>query len=32
MQINVIGTIMFVLALSLVLGQQLVTRARSRPA
>ena len=32
MQINVIGTIMFLLALSLVVGQQLVNRARSRPA
>ncbi|GAA1928215.1 ABC transporter permease [Nocardioides marmoribigeumensis] len=32
MQVNVIGTVMFLLALSLVVGQQLVTRARSRPA
>ena len=32
MQVNVIGTIMFLLALSLVVGQQVVTRARSRPA
>ncbi len=31
MQVNVIGTIMFLLALSLVVGQQLVQRARSRP-
>ena len=32
MQVNVVGTIMFVLALSLVVGQQVVERARSRPA
>jgi spermidine/putrescine transport system permease protein len=30
MQINVVGTVMFLLALSLVGGQQLVNRARSR--
>jgi spermidine/putrescine transport system permease protein len=31
MQVNVIGTIMFVLALGLVLGQQVVQRVRERP-
>lgn len=31
MQVNVIGTIMFMLALSLVLGQLLVNRLRQRP-
>lgn len=31
MQVNVVGTIMFLLALSLVGGQQLANRARSRP-
>ncbi len=32
MQVNVIGTLMFVLALSLVVGQQVVQRIRERPA
>jgi spermidine/putrescine transport system permease protein len=31
MQVNVIGTIMFLLALGLVLGQQVVQRVRERP-
>jgi spermidine/putrescine transport system permease protein len=31
MQVNVIGTIMFLVALGLVLGQQMVQRARQRP-
>ena len=31
MQVNVIGTIMFVTALGLVLGQQVVQRYRDRP-